>query len=973
MMRSMLCPVLIDRGTELQALTAALDKASGGAGGMLFLAGDAGVGKSRLARELASIASSRGVRVLTGRATESVVPVPFRPIAEALMRAARTGMAPDSAEMSTYRPVLASLVPEWSRPGDGYTEVSALTLAEALLRLLAMPGWNGGLLVLEDLQWADPETLAICEYLADNLAGTRVLCVATIRDGEPSAGLDVVRSIDARRASTIIDIRHLKESSVRRMAAACLDTRQLPPGVSKMLADCDGLPFAVEEILAAATSSGQLVSSSGGWQVDDNVSTAVPASIVGSVRNRLAALGPAAADIIAYAAVLGKQFDWTLLPAVSGASEQDVLAALQQAQELQLIMPITAESCKFVFRHSLTRHAILSDLLPPDLARRSASAAAAIERAHPDLPGVWCELAAELHEAAGQREQAAALMLRVGRNALRQGALGTAAASLQDARTLLEKTQDGDPTLAIDIDDHLVHALALAGDYDQLTPVADRLIARLGQSGADPRRQALVRIMAARTRSEDHPRAAAGHIAAARAIAERLADGDLACQVDAVAARCAFDAGDLDLADQLARRSLACAEGAGLRGWAAEVAIEALQVIGCRERLRDIEAARVAFDRAFEIASEHDLPIRRISALHELGTIDMIQEGSTARLTEARELAHAAGAISTANVIDLQLANIWSLGTDLDRALTAARHCELGANRIGARRVEAIAINVQAVIAAIRGDRKEATMAAERAECVVPGDAEVQFCTWGVTRVTASLFLDDLPRALRESEAGMASGGETALTSPRRAWGFYVLLQAVYDKDGRSALKEASEAGAAHGWNKGLMSYAEAVLEGRDGNTERATQLAEQGTDLLRAYAPWWNHLARRLVAPAALQDGWGQPAAWLREATRDFEAAGHSRLASACRGILRRAGERVPRAGRGNAQVPPQMRRLGVTSREMDVFLLVARGFSNTEIATRLFISPKTVETHIASLVAKTGQTGRRELVAHAARFGTT
>ena len=62
-------------------------------------------------------------------------------------------------------------------------------------------------------------------------------------------------------------------------------------------------------------------------------------------------------------------------------------------------------------------------------------------------------------------------------------------------------------------------------------------------------------------------------------------------------------------------------------------------------------------------------------------------------------------------------------------------------------------------------------------------------------------------------------------------------------------------------------------------------------------------------------------------------------------------------------------MRRIGVTSREMDVYLLVAQGFSNSEIAERLFISPKTVETHVASLISKTGKGGRRELVAHAAR----
>jgi DNA-binding CsgD family transcriptional regulator len=124
----------------------------------------------------------------------------------------------------------------------------------------------------------------------------------------------------------------------------------------------------------------------------------------------------------------------------------------------------------------------------------------------------------------------------------------------------------------------------------------------------------------------------------------------------------------------------------------------------------------------------------------------------------------------------------------------------------------------------------------------------------------------------------------------------------------------------------------------------------------------------RRLVAPAALRDGWGEPVAWLRDAIPGLDAHGHDRLASACRGILRRAGQRVPRSGRGNADVPGQLRKLGVTSREMDVFLLVGRGCSNAEIARRLFISPKTVETHVASLVGKTGRTGRRELVAMAA-----
>lgn len=988
----MLCPVLVSREAELHALHAALDRARDGAGGVLILAGDAGVGKTRLATELGSRAAAQEVVVLRGRATESVVPVPFRPITEALMKVARAGVIPDAPEMASYRPALGSLVPEWSRPEDGEAEISPLILGEALIRLLTPPSSKGTVLILEDVHWADPETLAILEYLADNLAGTRVLCVATLRDTGPSAGLDCARALTARRAIALVEVRRLMDWAVREMAAACLGTRDVPGAVAALLADCDGLPFAVEEILAAAVSSGQLVSGPAGWEVNHQVSTGVPDSIVGSVRHRITALGPLAAALLASAAVLGRQFDWTLLPGIADATEADVLAELQRAQHVQLIEPVVPSSHMFRFRHSLTRHAILSGLLPPDLVYRSASAAAAVEQAHPELPGSWCELAAELHEAAGERRRAAELLLRVGRRALGNGALSTAATSLRDARDLIASAggsgtaagaraaaapmarngtaQAADPMLAIEIDDALVQALALAGDHTKLAPVASELIARLASAGVDSRREALIRIRTARTMSEDSPADAAEHLAAARAIAAELSDPALASRVDATAAHCAVDAGDLASAADLAHRSLAQAEAAGLAGWAADVAFDALQVIGRTERARDIEAARAAFERAYQIAASEDFAVRRIKALHELGTVEMLQDGSTDTLSQASELARKAGAISTTTVIDLQLANAWSMSDDLDRALDAAGRCRQLASRIGARRIEASALSVQAFIHGVRGERRQAERIAEDAERLLPGDPELLLTTWGQARVAASLVLDDQARALQESIKGMSYALQAPLRAPRRAWGFHALLQAVGGDDGRLALRQARAAAPASGWNLGCLAFAGAVLEGREGHAERAGALAEEGARHLRPFAPWWTHLARRLIAPSALADGWGQPLSWLREATADFEMSGHSRLASTCRGLLRQAGERVPRAGRGNAQVPPQMRRLGITSREMDVFLLVARGFSNTEIAKKLYISPKTVETHIASLVAKTGQTGRRELVAHAARF---
>jgi DNA-binding CsgD family transcriptional regulator len=999
----MLCPVLIGREAELGVLTAALDKAESGAGGVVFLAGEAGVGKSRLARELSTLAASRGFAVLTGRAAESAVPVPFRPVAEALMRAARGGLTADAPQLADYRPALGSLVPEWKRAGDGGAEISGIIVGEGILRLLTLPGRAGALLVLEDLQWADPETSTVVEYLADSLAGSRVLCLATVRDDEPSAGLDAVRSIVARRAAATIDVPRLSEPAIERMAAACLGTGEVPDLVSGLLADCDGLPFAVEEMLAAAEASGELAARLAGRRDVGGLTAGVPDSIAGSVKNRLAALGPAVSNVLASAAVLGRQFDPALLPSMAGISESVVLESLDQAWQAMLIEPAEPGGWMLRFRHSLTRRVILDDLLPADRAERSARAAAAVEAAHAGLPGDWCELAAELHQAAGQQSRAAELMLDAGRRALGQGALGSASALLDTAGELAAKAAnagpkaanagpkaadagpkaadagpkaadagpkaaDAGPLLAVEIDEALFQALAQAGDHSRLMATADRLIARLDLAGVGQRRRAQSMIMTARSRHRADPAAAAAQLTASRDIAARLGDAELLGRADAAAARFAIDDGDLEKAGKLAHRALAAADSAGPSGWAAEVAVQSLLVIGRGERVRDVTVARSAFERATRIACSQERPIGCIDALHELGTIDMFA-GSGERLAEASQLAHAAGALSAAVAIDLKLGLLWSLGTDLERARAAIERCEQQAGQIKARREQALAICAQAFISAITPGRQATDLDADRAEQILPGNPEILFTAWGLPRVAASLLDDDLPRALAESSTAARYAEQVPANAPRLAWAFYPLVHAVSGEDGAAALDRARATSAAARWNQGFFAYAEAVLAGRAGDRDRATALAGEGQALLSPFAPRWTHLARRLAAPCALADNWGDPVRWLREASVEFEASGHNRLAAACRGMLRKAGHPVPRSPRLHAHVPVQLRSLGITNREMEVFRLVAQGLPNSEIARRLFISPKTVETHVASLVSKTGQTSRRELVAHAAR----
>ena len=124
-------------------------------------------------------------------------------------------------------------------------------------------------------------------------------------------------------------------------------------------------------------------------------------------------------------------------------------------------------------------------------------------------------------------------------------------------------------------------------------------------------------------------------------------------------------------------------------------------------------------------------------------------------------------------------------------------------------------------------------------------------------------------------------------------------------------------------------------------------------------------------MAECALEDGWGDPARWLREALAFFEGEGQQHLTTACRALLRRAGVPVPRRGRGMSDVPPWLRSRDVTSREADVLALVREGLSNRDIGERIHISPRTVEKHVASLLLKLGAENRTRLVAVVAGLG--
>ena len=219
---------MVGRDAEARHLSDALSDARAGSGRVVLIAGEAGIGKSRLARQAADTARQRGFAVLTGRAVAGGVPTPFRPIAEALASALRPGGVPADADLDPFRPALGRLVPHLQSPGDAADDGSLVFLGEAVLRLLrVLSSDHGCMVLLEDLHWADRETLALVEYVADNIWAERILLAGTFRPDEGEVA-ELAAKLETRGSADLVPLGRLDESAMARMAQACLDTTQLP-------------------------------------------------------------------------------------------------------------------------------------------------------------------------------------------------------------------------------------------------------------------------------------------------------------------------------------------------------------------------------------------------------------------------------------------------------------------------------------------------------------------------------------------------------------------------------------------------------------------------------------------------------------------------------------------------------------------------------------------------------------------------
>ncbi|GLY24587.1 ATP-binding protein [Micromonospora echinospora] len=943
-----------------------LAAARSGSGGAIFLIGEGGIGKSRLAATAADRAYGSGMRLMQGRSSTTGPLVPYRSLTEAVLSLLRAGELVDIDALGPYRPVLGRLVPDLRPVSAEHGDTSLIILAEAMLRLTALAGRESGcLLTLEDLHDADSETLGVAEYLVDNLSRQPALLLGTLRP-EPCPALDLVRSVAQRGHGVLIELHRLDRSQVLEMIASYLETspQDVPATVTELVwAGSTGNPFLVEDLLAGVCDSDMLVETETGWQIHEGALASRPDTFVRSVRRRIEQLPDRTRDLIMASALVGSRFPLAVAQAVTGMPDRELLTHLQGPLTAQLVAADDQTPDWYRFQHPLVQEALLSLLEPAErtrLARRTADAVASV---HPGLPGEWCQITAALRLAGGERVAAGRLFAEAGRRCLAEGAANSAVALLERAWELLV---DDDLSVRADALEPLIYALAEAGRIDRALASVELVEQVAG--ALDERRLARLHTrlawaaMLAGELSEGLNR-----VRAARALLGPDALPADVAAVDVVAAHLELDRPGPDRLDQveaMTRRAATVAETVPLP----VVACQAWQLLGALVRHRDPAEATAYLERSRTIAVEHDQPIWEIHALVRLGNDDALRKADTERLEQARTQATRIGAVTARYQAEASIALQAILRGDFERAAALIDDVRTATSRLKLLETTEYVMLLRVVLAAHRGRRRDMDDALAQLVDAHGDQTRNSPRIHGLARTFCALLEENRFRAVADMSQALTADTRNPTTIQLIGrYGLHLLLSALH-----GGTNETEPAVAApltpFRWDRQFALFARAVLAGRAGDEYRACAAVAEASRVGQPY-PMGRHLGLRLVAEAALADGWGTPVDWLRTAEEYFHSADVSAVAGACRALLRTAGVRVSQRRAGFRQVPGSLRSAGVTVREFEVLQLLVERLSNREIAERLYLSARTVERHISNLIVKTGLPNRIALSEFASR----
>jgi DNA-binding SARP family transcriptional activator len=445
----------VGRGGELSRLEAVWDAAGAFGARLVLLAGEPGVGKTRLAAELADRAA-REAPVLAGRCDEDLG-VPYQPFVEALRdhvargtpESLRTALGRRPGELARLVPEIAELLGDLEPPLRADPETERHRLFEAVASWLAAAGEGSRvLLLLDDLHWAARPTLQLLRHVTRSPLTTGLVVVATYRDTETGRGHPLTALLADLRRQPGVERMHLDglgESAVAELlhGAAPGDSPVDAALARAIHAETEGVPFFVLEVLRHLIETGTLRSPDARSHLEE---VGLPEGVREVMGRRLSRLDGATVEVLRIAAVVGAEFDPAVVRAAGGFDEDTVLDALEEAGEARLIVEVGGWTPRYRFAHALVRATVLDALTAARLAAWHRRVAVAIEEQHPTAGADHlAALAAHWSRAGGgavERGKARAYAVAAGERAAAQLAHDEAVTWLRQAVDLLEPGDD---------------------------------------------------------------------------------------------------------------------------------------------------------------------------------------------------------------------------------------------------------------------------------------------------------------------------------------------------------------------------------------------------------------------------------------------------------------------------------------------------------------------------------------------------
>lgn len=938
-------PELVQRHDELRVLEAHLKGAANGERQLVAIVGEAGVGKTRIVREIAARAHREGFYVFGGRAHPQGA-VPYEAYVAALRPYAHArGVEVLRHLLGPLMPELRRLLPEIATEDEPAAPIPEEERRERFLRAVQLVIEDAAaqrpvLLVLEDLQYADAATRDLLLYLTVNLRAG-VCTLFTYRDEELPLTHPLRASIaelERGRLLTTLRVLPLDRAGVARMTD--LLGARLDPDLEQAVYDrSEGIPFYVEELLKTALDR----PGAAGERLR------LPRSIADSVQLRVTRLtsarGPGAAELLEVLAVAGLPLSYDAIVAVAARDEQEVSADIGAAVDAQLLERPATRSEIYQFRHALTREAV--DATIPAVRRRALHrrVAEALERL-PQAPGRAAFLASQFL-AAGERDRAFAHYQRAATEAAFVGAYGAAVEMLAQAVELAPTEVARQRAL-----EQLALAHRAGGDPSE----AERVLRTARRTAPGESAARLDVLLASVLRMQGRRGEALDTVQRAITALEGT-PGSALPEAIAMHAELRWAENDASGAAALARRALSFATDEDATG----VVVAARTVLGSAlSRLGDASGPD-ELREAIRLAMAHDLVSEAVNAYLELARAELFRSDIDAALTAAETGMSIARDRGLGFAQARLLSVLTTICSNVGRYADARGYAEQALALARSETIAAYEARVSlGLILANQGEYARALALFDQiAAQVERGDPDRRM-TLHAYRAQALLGLGSLPAARAAAQAAV----DIALANP--GMGMVAFLNAA----------DTIEAGRDGAGAVVLLRKFDDYFAGRSTAAIRAARIEieaiiallhdKDAAVALDNAAAAWHTLgaqARAMYRRASAALVRIRHRLGTAEAKRALELARAELLSRQAIRYLHLLDAGLP-AKRARA-LPAPAPGFKLTGRELRVAMLLARGYTNQRIAAELRASRAEAESAVARVLAKLGVRTRSQVAA--------